>query len=376
MKKVGLYIHIPYCVSKCTYCSFISFAGLESTMQDYLLALKKEIVLSAKKYKDIEISTIFIGGGTPSYFIKNGILEIADCIKENFKLCENVEFTVEANPNSMTQEKAEEFVKAGINRVSIGLQTANEKLLKLLGRKHSVQNFIDDIAMLKNHGITNLSADIMLGLPTQTLKDITDTLDLLILQDIKHISAYGLMVEEGTPLEKSIKNGLLKECPEDLAVEMYDFTYDHLKKTGFNRYEVSNFAKSGFVCRHNINYWDRGEYIGLGVAAHSFINGFRIENTSNINDYITAINKGNFAHINSEFVNIEDAKTEYIMLKLRKAEGFLIEDYNKTFDADFLKEKAAALSKLAKFNMLEVDNSVKVRPDKFNVLNAIILELV
>ncbi|MCK9575041.1 MAG: radical SAM family heme chaperone HemW [Clostridia bacterium] len=376
MKKVGLYIHIPYCVSKCTYCSFISFAGLESTMQEYLSALKKEIVLSAKKYIDIEISTIYIGGGTPSYFIKNGILEIANCIKENFKLCDDVEFTAEANPNSMTQKKAEEFVKAGINRVSLGLQTANESLLKLLGRKHSVQNFIDDIAMLKNYGITNLSADIMLGLPTQIIGDVYSTLDLLLDQNIKHISAYGLMIEEGTLLEKSIRSGLLNECNEDLAVEMYDCTFKYLKKAGFNRYEVSNFAKYGFECKHNVNYWDRGEYIGLGVAAHSFVNGLRIENTSSLNDYITAINKGEFANINTTLVNEEDAKTEYIMLKLRKTEGFFIKDYNKIFNADFVKERISAIKKLKKFDLIEINESIKVRSEKFNVLNAIILELV
>ncbi|MDD4276114.1 MAG: coproporphyrinogen-III oxidase family protein, partial [Clostridia bacterium] len=311
-----------------------------------------------------------------SYFIKNGILEIANCIKENFKLCDDVEFTAEANPNSMMQKKAEEFVKAGINRVSLGLQTANESLLKLLGRKHSVQNFIDDIAMLKNYGITNLSADIMLGLPTQIIGDVYSTLDLLLDQNIKHISAYGLMIEEGTLLEKSIRSGLLNECNEDLAVEMYDCTFKYLKKAGFNRYEVSNFAKYGFECKHNVNYWDRGEYIGLGVAAHSFVNGLRIENTSSLNDYITAINKGEFANINTTLVNEEDAKTEYIMLKLRKTEGFFIKDYNKIFNADFVKERISAIKKLKKFDLIEINESIKVRSEKFNVLNAIILELV
>lgn len=287
-KKLALYIHIPFCVKKCLYCDFLSATANEQEKESYVQALFYEMD-HWKDYlqQEYQIQSIFIGGGTPTA-LPVGLLErICQKLQTDFLLeqAENLEFTIEANPGTVTKEYVEMFQRVGINRVSLGLQSAQSKELKALGRIHTYQDLLDSVALLQEYGISNINIDLMEDIPYQTLESYKDTLEKVCTLPITHISSYSLIIEPGTPFYEMEQKGELLIANEDEDRKMYELTKEVLKEHGYERYEISNYAKKGMECRHNITYWNLGEYLGLGLGAASYLGGFRFENERDFATY-------------------------------------------------------------------------------------------
>lgn len=357
MSNLGIYIHIPFCRSKCNYCAFNSFTADIETQKTYIKHLLEEI----KKYDgDKYADTVYIGGGTPSFLYGGGIESVLEEINSKFSLKKNAEITIEGNPESLSLDKLKSWYHLGVNRLSIGLQSASDKVSKNAGRVHNFADFLRAIENADKANFCNVNCDIMLGLPIQTMHDIKDTISQIINFDIiKHISAYGLKAEEGTPWKSLIIN-------EDLSADMYDLAYKMLLDNGFLRYEVSNFARTGYRSRHNINYWRRGNYIGFGLGAHSLIDNVRYANPDKTEDYYAGKKQ-------KAILTPTDIKEEYIMLAFRMDEGIDIKDYNQTFETDFLENYKKIIDKLFKFLNISQDR-ISIKPQYMGVMNSIITE--
>lgn len=292
-KDIGLYIHIPFCRSKCYYCDFISFANKEQVVEDYIQAVIKEIEnANLSKYN---INTVYIGGGTPSLINSIYIGKILEAIKRNTSL-DDTEITAEVNPGTVSKGKLKDYISFGINRLSIGLQSADDNLLKQIGRIHNYDQFLETYKTAREVGFKNINVDLMLGLPNQSLDTLINSLDKVILLDPEHISLYSLILEEGTKLYDMVENSKLKVISEDLERKMYWETKKALEEAGYIHYEISNFAKTGYSSKHNLDCWNQKEYIGIGVASHSYLDKTRYSNTTILEDYINNINSGNFGY--------------------------------------------------------------------------------
>ncbi len=378
-KSLSLYIHIPFCNSKCNYCNFVSKVGTEQEKRKYVEFLKREIVMRAKEYNKLyTVATIYIGGGTPSSLPLGSIKDIFQTIYKYFTVKNDAEITIELNPNSVSDEKINEYIMSGVNRFSIGLQCINKYVLLAMGRTHTVEDFDNTIEMIRSHGISNISADIMLGYPGQKLKVIQETLNHLIELKIPHISSYMLSVEEGTELQLMVDKGVKYLPNENTVVKMYQTIATMLKNHGYARYEISNFAKPGFVCKHNKVYWNREDYLGFGVAAHSYISGVRFANTEDINKYIDCIEgTGKVPVASAQILTTNEKKEEFVMLSLRTAEGLDTAAYQQEFGESFLAKNKEKLAFYIKNDFLIIDQAGRVKAtDKgFLVLNKLILEL-
>ena len=380
-KGLSLYIHIPFCNSKCAYCSFTSFVSSDEIKLKYIEALKKEIALRGKEFSaKYEVSTIYIGGGTPSCLPPSAIKQIMQEVYKNFIVENNAEITIEVNPNSLTKEKIDEFMFAGVNRFSIGLQCASNSILHSMGRTHKVEDFIKCVNMLKDKGISNISADVILGYPRETLADISATLDLILKLDIPHISTYMLSVEDGTPLSIQINNKQTKLPDEESVIKQYTYCVSRLSEAGYERYEVSNFAKPGLKSKHNQVYWKRWNYLGLGLSAHSFLKHERFSNTSDLPAYIAYLETKNKVPVSeAKILTQQEEKEEWVMLMLRRSEGLDTEAYNTEFNENFLATRKERLFTLIKNGFLVLDtqtNHIKATDKGFLVLNKIIEQLV
>ena len=287
-KELELYIHIPFCVKKCSYCDFLSAPATEQTKEAYMAALFAEIGGRAKDYKDRIVTSVFIGGGTPSLLSGDSIRQLMEHIREGFRLAPDAEITMEVNPGTVTAEKLTAFYAAGINRLSIGMQSAQEQELKILGRIHDFDGFCQVYREAVEAGFTNINVDVMSGLPGQTLASYKDTLEkVLRLEPMpQHISAYSLIVEEGTPFAAMADRGELPLPEEDTERAMYEETIEVLAGYGFHRYEISNYALDGYECRHNVGYWIRRDYLGFGIGAASLIGNVRFQNGRDLNAYL------------------------------------------------------------------------------------------
>ena len=287
-KELELYIHIPFCVKKCSYCDFLSAPATEQTKEAYMAALFAEIGGRAKDYKERIVTSIFIGGGTPSLLSGDSIRQLMEHIREGFTLAPDAEITMEVNPGTVTAEKLTAFYAAGINRLSIGMQSAQEQELKILGRIHDFDGFCQVYREAVEAGFTNINVDVMSGLPGQTLASYKDTLEkVLQLEPMpQHISAYSLIVEEGTPFAAMADRGELPLPEEDTERAMYEETIEVLAGYGFHRYEISNYALDGYECRHNVGYWIRRDYLGFGIGAASLIGNVRFQNGRDLNAYL------------------------------------------------------------------------------------------
>ena len=266
-----LYLHFPFCKRKCLYCDFVSAAASEETMAAYCSALEKEIRVMGERYADAEISTVFLGGGTPSIVPVPVMKSILRTLRSSFTLRPDVEFTSEANPGTLTEAWLETLMSAGMNRLSLGVQAAQDRLLQGIGRIHTFAEAEQSIRMAQRMGLRNLNADVMYGLPGQTEKDYLETLERLCGLGVPHLSAYSLIVEEGTPLCQQVEAGQLTVPDDDACAAMTTSGIEVLRKHGFHQYEISNYAKEGFACRHNIGYWQGAWYLGLGAAAHGMV---------------------------------------------------------------------------------------------------------
>jgi len=378
-KELSLYIHIPFCNSKCNYCSFISKVANNEEKAKYIECLKKEIKIQATQYnKYYSVRTIFIGGGTPSCLERGSIKDIMQTIYRYFTVRKDAEITIEVNPNSITPEKVDEYIISGVNRFSIGLQCSDQKVLLNMGRTHSTKDFDDAIKLIRGRGISNINADIMLGYPDQSLEAVTKTVTHLVGLKIPHVSSYMLSVEDGTPLQTMIDKGVKYLPSENTVLNMYHRVTEILNKYGYLKYELSNFAKPGFMCKHNLVYWKREDYLGFGVAAHSYINGTRFSNTENINKYIDCLNTLNKPPVAvAKHLTLEEKKEEFVMLSLRTAEGLNLDEYQKEFGKNFLLEHKEILSQFIKlkFLILTKEGYIKATSKGFLVLNKIILEI-
>ena len=287
--KIGIYVHIPFCKKKCDYCDFISYCGKDDFIEKYVDSVKKEI--EHVKIKS-EITTIYIGGGTPSYIDSKFIVQILEKIKEK-NVAQDAEITIEVNPGTVTQEKLQDYIDCGINRISIGLQTTSDELLKQIGRIHNYEQFLETYKMAKKVGFKNINVDLMLGLPNQRIIDLKESLENVLKLAPKHISVYSLIVEDGTPIANKIENGKLKLPDDELERNMYWYVKNTLELNGYKHYEISNFAKKGYESKHNMNCWNQMEYVGIGTAAHSYRDITRYSNTEDIKEYIALVSKLN-----------------------------------------------------------------------------------
>lgn len=367
-KQIGLYIHIPFCKQKCSYCDFCSYANKESFIKRYIQCVLKEIIEVGNNNKiDFEngkddlflVKTIYIGGGTPSLIDSKYIVQIIEDIKLNFEIDEKAEITIEVNPGTVTLEKLEDYKRAGINRLSIGLQSTHEHLLKEIGRIHTYLDFLDTFRFAREAGFENINVDLMIGLPNQTLEEVKDSIEEIVSMEPEHISVYSLILEENTPLFKKVEEGL--ELPnEDLERKMYWAVKQTLEQNNYIHYEISNFAKQGYESKHNLDCWNQKEYIGFGIAAHSYTNGIRYSNIENLEQYIKNYDEDKTEEnlVFHEKQDMEAMQKEYMLLGLRKIDGVSIQEFKIKFVANPVFLYHSELEKLVNEELLEIDGDM------------------
>ena len=377
MKNLGIYVHIPFCKKKCEYCDFISYSGIEEKADSYIRSLIQDIINSSNKVKDYEVDTIYFGGGTPSYIDSSLIVEVLNSIRENYNVLEDVEITLEVNPGTVNEEKLLSYKQAGINRLSIGLQSTNNRLLELIGRIHNYNEFLETYKLARNVGFNNINVDLMLALPTQTLDEIIGSVREVISLKPEHISLYSLILEEGTPLYTRVNSGELELTDEKLERHMYWRTKQLLEQAGYKHYEISNFAKKGFESKHNLNCWNQNEYLGFGIASHSYLENKRFSRITNIDEYIKNINENNFDKniIIEETQDRETKAKEYMMLGFRKLDGISISEFERKFEINPLFYFRFEISKLEEEDLIEVDlDDIKLTQKGLDLANIVFEE--
>lgn len=335
MKKISMYIHIPFCESKCYYCDFNSYREKnEGVIRDYIDALIGELDYYREELKDYQIDTIFFGGGTPSSIDSKYIVRILDYIRSNYNTASLEEVSLESNPGSLTKDKIKDYKKAGINRVSLGLQTTNNHLLEKIGRTHSYEDFLKSYKMLKDQGINNINVDLMFALPDQKLRDVYLDLERVIELGVGHISYYSLILEEGTRLHEQAGEGRYR-FPTDIEDRrMYHEIVRTLEENNYKQYEISNFSNEGFKCRHNLVYWEIEPYLGIGISSHSNIDGERFANTGDINRYIENLEQGKLSIDYREDIDKELEIAEYCIMGIRLARGINKDKFKARFKID------------------------------------------
>ncbi|MDP4089027.1 MAG: radical SAM family heme chaperone HemW [Bacillota bacterium] len=370
---VSLYVHVPFCKSKCMYCDFCSYSGFEKRMMEYTHALCNEILLSCKNKS---IDTIFIGGGTPTYLS----LEAWSLLKDTFKVLnieKNIEFTVECNPGTADEEKLRLLREMGVNRISIGLQAWQDRLLKKLGRIHSRDEFVRSFNIIRSCGFENINVDVMFGLPSQSIPDFRDTLENVVKLHPEHISCYSLIVEEGTPFGEMYDKGRLELPEEEEERGMYEYAVSFLKKKGYMQYEISNFSREGFECRHNITYWKLREYIGCGAAAHSYMGGSRYRNEEDIEEYIKAVNSRGDAVVEKRQNTMEDDMEEFMFMGLRMIEGVNKSEFYRRFGTSMAEVYEEVINKYTEFGFLvEKGDNISLTEAGIQVSNTVMSDFI
>lgn len=349
MSKLGLYIHIPFCKSKCPYCSFVSFQGRDESLDPYLLALQKE----ALYFKGREVSSVYIGGGTPTILDKKRLEFLFSIINVNFSLSPDAEVTIEANPATFDLAKAESLRDYGVNRVSLGIQSFNNKFLGFLKRPYDRTQALEAVDILKQANFKNINLDLMYGLPGQDTKEIEEDVKTLLSLSCPHASVYTLSIEAGSEFYKN--NLRLLSC--DHQASCYELVKNMLVEAGFCHYEVSNFALNNFECRHNLNYWRGGTYLGLGVAAHSYIDGRRFWNTDRLDVYMNLLRQGFPAHAGEEHLDPSGQLMESFLIGLRLTEGVDLKNLEATHQVKLPEEKERQISEFIRGGFLENEDS-------------------
>ena len=349
MNRLSLYIHIPFCVKKCHYCDFLSAPCKEETRQEYVETLCMEIVQRAKLYKDRIVDTIFFGGGTPSLLSAGQMGKIMDVIRQEFRVLPEAEISMEVNPGTVTKEKLEAYQKCGVNRLSIGLQSANNEELKVLGRIHTWEVFENTWKQVRDLGFSNVNIDLMSALPGQTLESYENTLRKVLALKPEHISAYSLIIEEGTQFYEWFGEDSSQLPDEITDRRMYEMTRTLLEEHGYYRYEISNYALEGYECKHNIGYWKRKEYLGLGLGAASLISNVRSSNVSELEEYLNLGRKIE----NIEELSIKDQMEEFMFLGLRMMEGVSVQEFETQFGKPLKEVYGTQIAKLESQGLLQ-----------------------
>ena len=368
----ALYIHIPFCDHKCIYCDFYSIITSDN-IENFLTSLKKEIAYFAGKYSaNRNFSSVFFGGGTPSLMKADYIKEILDELYRNFTITQDAEITLETNPGTVDLKKLIEFKDSGINRISIGIQSFDEAELKFLTRIHDKETAIQTVYNADKAGFENISIDLIFNLPEQTKERWKSNLDNAVSLPIKHVSAYSLILEQGTILNKMVLDGKVSIQDEDYDADLYETTIEYLTNSGFVQYEVSNFTKPGFECVHNRTYWEHKEYLGFGTSAHSFMNGKRWWNFSSLKRYISEIEKNTHTVMNEEVLTEKQIHDEYVMLALR-SRGIIINEYLSRFKSDWINKNYSYFEVLKNENFLKMDSSsIILTPKGYSVCDEIL----
>jgi oxygen-independent coproporphyrinogen-3 oxidase len=350
-QDIALYIHFPFCRRRCSYCSFVSYQGRESDIPEYVKALKKELVLRAAGQR---VSSIYFGGGTPSLLSPEQIHELLSVIPSHFTVDEASEVTLEANPGTVDEPYLADIMKLGINRLSLGVQSLDDGELALLGRIHTASEAGDAVRLARNAGFTNLSLDLIYGLPNQTLASWHRTLDELIGLSPEHISLYPLTLETDAPMRLAIQRAEVPPIDPDLTADQYELAQDTLAAHGYHHYEISNWAKGGYECRHNLVYWHNLPYLGIGIAAHSYIHGHRLANTTDLDSYLNAFSSNlPPAWELDEEIGPELQLSETVILGLRLSEGVCLEGIRSRFGIDLLKHYSQQVDETAALGLLE-----------------------
>jgi len=363
----GIYIHIPFCAAKCFYCDFLSTAATEH-IEAYKNVLVKEIANNL--YGVSLVETIYIGGGTPTSIPIDCLLEIIDAVK-TYPLSETLEFTVEANPGTISSKTLCALKNAGVNRLSTGLQTTNNPLLKKIGRIHTWENFLESYASARDAGFSNINTDLMYALPDQSVQTLNTDLERVISLKPEHISAYPLTIEQNTPFAN------LTPADDDTQLEMYEIVKSRLKNAGYTHYEISNFSKQGFESRHNTAYWRRKNYLGFGLGAHSFAGRIRYSNTRDLEKYIAADGNTKKLLVSPEWITRLSAAEEFLFLGLRLREGVSLPEFYKKFGQSVFEFNGNAIDRMASLSLLEVKDGMMFLTDAgINVSNYVFAELV
>ena len=366
---LGLYLHVPFCKSKCAYCDFYSLPHAEDLMDDYLRALTGHLTEVASHFAAQKVDTVYVGGGTPSYLGEKRLEKLLNTVKKHYKVDKKAEITVEMNPDSVGPVKELKALRrAGVNRVSLGMQAADDELLKNIGRIHTAQQVRQAVENLRKAGIKNLSLDLIYGLPGQTRENWAQTLDAALELQPEHLSCYGLKVEQGTPLSRR-DNADLPD--DDAQADMYLYTVETLEKAGYGQYEISNFAKPGYESRHNLRYWQMKEYMGFGPGAHSDVNGVRFAYEKDLAAYI----KGDWHLSEQEEIPPLERDMEYIMLSLRTAAGIDAKRFENTYRQSFAPMEKLFLTYEAHGLAQRTENGWRLTPKGFFVSNSIIVAL-
>ena len=374
-KEIGVYVHIPFCKQKCYYCDFISYCNKDNLIDDYVKAVKKEIRMQNIQS---QITTVYIGGGTPSYIDSKYIVEIIEEIKKK-NLSKRPEITIEVNPGTVTKEKLKDYRRCGINRLSIGLQSTQDEILKEIGRIHNFEQFLETYEMARKVGFKNINVDLILRIPNQRIKDLKDSLEKIIKLQPEHISVYSLIVEDGTPIANKIEKGELELPDEDTERNMYWYVKNTLELNGYIHYEISNFAKKGRESKHNMNCWKQNQYFGFGVAAHSYRDITRYSNTEKIEEYIKNVmterlDRNRIIHeIQKEY----DAEKEYMLLGLRKIAGVNISEFKLKFGDNPIYLFRNELKKLTDEGLIIVDDDfIKLTNKGIDLANLVWAEFI
>lgn len=379
-RELELYIHIPFCARKCAYCDFLSFAAPERVYREYMDKLIEEICGQGPNFQEYRVSTIFVGGGTPSILPADLIMELFATLSENFDISPDAEISMEANPGTLTMEKLEVYRQSGVNRLSIGLQSADDKELKYLGRIHSYDSFLKSFQRARQAGFKNINVDLMSALPGQDLHSWKTTLKKVMMLKPEHISAYSLIIEEGTPFyERFGEHG--GKCPlgaapdnaaavaaraavmtlpdlpdEETDRKMYHLTKEMMQEHGYERYEISNYAKKGYQCRHNTGYWTGVEYLGLGLGASSYTFGYRYHNTEALEEYLSLnLYEAGAAARDIEELSLEDKMEEFMFVGLRMMKGVSGSEFLDRFGQNMWNVYGEVLKKLEKQGLIEVE---------------------
>ena len=362
MKSLGIYIHIPFCMRKCRYCDFLSGPADEATQGSYVEKLLEEIEQNTDLLGSRKIETVFFGGGTPSILEAKVIVQIMSCLEKYGNLSKHAEISLEANPGTVTKEKLLLWKEAGINRLSFGLQSSDDGELRKLGRIHSWKEFLDNFHLARSCGFSNINVDLMSALPGQTVDSWRKTMEKVTKLNPEHISAYSLIIEEGTAFYDAYAKHPELLPSEEEERTMYYETKSFLEAKGYDRYEISNYAKPGYECRHNLSYWERSDYLGLGLGAASLLGNVRKRNQSSLEEYL----KGNFSG-EQEILSDVNAMEEYFFLGLRKMKGVDWTPY-RTFYEDIVE-------KLVKQGLLDKDgNRIRLTELGIDVSNSVLAE--